>query len=1767
LKHIKKRRFIFLTHHSHSELCHYNPGILNLSLPIGEYRINAYGENLNLSRIYNISEGDLVIMYGTEYTHQYIAQQAKDIWPTPSEIDTYIASNEQSCNPQGGSGDDILEGTCEEDLQSDCGDEECGDWCKHFWEPDEPQSGVYNAGIDIVLICPDSDSSYVTAQSYWDDYVIPNYPSDKATSYYYLGRVAHLLEDATVPAHMHLDPHGGDPLTGDESYEKFMEKTGYYGGSSYNYEHFTGSDYSGLQYNYDSLYCPSSVKTSPSNLFKLFWYTAQKTQYYASDDYNGNNYFAYEGGSLYYFPGGSSNTYLWTGDGVTIVSSASSLEDDDENNQGTDLSYVAHANIPHAMKAVAGLYRLFWAETHDLEPCSSGACCDTSLALTKEEDTQPTGSSYSDFYYCSGTNSPTGTDYVKYRDYYCTGSSSSATYADSTADTCGTCKYCSSGSSSCSNYGTSTVYDSTPRCSAGTGDNNYNAGGEYSCVGYCDGSGGGDYAGSCTYSATCDPDDDDDGVLDGSDSCPTTAGLSMYNGCPDTYPPAVFAQGANESGTIGASTWVKLYANVTDAVKVENVSVSYGSNSPVALSNEYGDLWSVVTKPSSLGISLTSTAHVITFLAYDNSSNLNNTATTTLDVDASMPDVRDLYVNESYTNSSNWINFSAFVNDTSLTTVTLNGTTMEGSLTDGGVFSTVNTTADFGCSGSEGYCVLTISATDLVGNDNNSESFWVYADDLAPRVTDISVDDLDNNVNSSQQVIITANIIDTNISSATINGSALSLANSLYTITTTMSSLGCTPDSACNLTLVATDEAGNVNGTETKQVVVDDTPPTVNLDYPSNDTWLNTLTPKLNYTFTDETSENASCILTINNKDFNTTVNNATVNEILIIGAGLTTNTAYSWYATCTDLAGNINVSEPWTVSIDTTRPVSSITLNNTPNSNGWINMPTSINISATDNLGSGLNHSQWRNSSSGEWIDLTDLFDLAENLTNNIVYYRSIDNAGNTELEKQEKFKYDSAAPVISSIVLGSATLGKGATTILNVFAADGLSGLTQNASYTLNEMSGSLTYAGGRYTGLLTAPSQDGTYNISISISDKADNVVTDDSLQVTVDSNVPTINVDQPNGTILANNSDATVTFAAADNRWYVYNDEDLVYTSSNTLALTISGEEGEFNLQLYANNSEYTVNQNYTYLIDATAPSIDISPAIENLTLSNGTVAIGAIASDFSGISNISLSVDGVVFKTKLANGIFNYPTILLNDGLHVFTLTATDNTGLTNSTDVTLNITNKVIPVSVNVNGDSSTGSGMIQSDNLTNTPLNMLLYSIDGLNSSQVVLEIPESVANNPTSAQLSTVINKINITASTSATSRIYIVIPQSELETLGLTSPYSTIAFYADHGSGVVGPLTSSYDTSLTSDEVDYERFWTETDTYSIFFWGIQGSETPPTTTTTTSGGGSGGSSRTSSTQGITETLVLSTGAEAGETKTLTFSKDVAVTELAITFQNSIKQATITIQKLASKPAETTVPTGTLHSYLKIDKNIKDEDVKKANIKFKVEKSWLASKGFLPEEIVLKRFKNSWEALSTKQLKTDSKYVYYQAETSGFSYFAITAEKKQPSPGITSNVIQEPENEEPQELPKSSTATPNSPQSTKKSKTWIYLIILSLLSVPTIVIIFKKTVYVQPYWTKEAEQFCEQKIAEGRTKEEIIQSANEAGWDLTKIKSLRYTIIRQAKHFCKEKIAQGYTEKEIIQDLPETPWDETEIKGILKELQEEAIKEQFKTRKNKWH
>lgn len=172
------------------------------------------------------------------------------------------------------------------------------------------------------------------------------------------------------------------------------------------------------------------------------------------------------------------------------------------------------------------------------------------------------------------------------------------------------------------------------------------------------------------------------------------------------------------------------------------------------------------------------------------------------------------------------------------------------------------------------------------------------------------------------------------------------------------------------------------------------------------------------------------------------------------------------------------------------------------------------------------------------------------------------------------------------------------------------------------------------------------------------------------------------------------------------------------------------------------------------------------------------------------------------------------------------------------------------------------------------------------------------------------------------------------------------------------------------------------------------------PSTTTTTVSssstggGGGGGGGTTTEKKKSKTWDKITPGSAEIMHVD----DPDIGLKMINITVKNPAQTVTITVTKLAGKPASVVHEiSGKVYKYMEIKgDNINETHIDKVKIQFQVNKSWVSSNNINRATIALNRYKNNnWEKLTTKEVSEDNDYVYYEAETPGFSTFAVTGEE----------------------------------------------------------------------------------------------------------------------------------------------------------------------------
>ena len=144
---------------------------------------------------------------------------------------------------------------------------------------------------------------------------------------------------------------------------------------------------------------------------------------------------------------------------------------------------------------------------------------------------------------------------------------------------------------------------------------------------------------------------------------------------------------------------------------------------------------------------------------------------------------------------------------------------------------------------------------------------------------------------------------------------------------------------------------------------------------------------------------------------------------------------------------------------------------------------------------------------------------------------------------------------------------------------------------------------------------------------------------------------------------------------------------------------------------------------------------------------------------------------------------------------------------------------------------------------------------------------------------------------------------------------------------------------------------------------------------------------------------------------------------------------------------------PPGEVYKYMNIwvgDTGFATPDnIKNAIVSFKVEKSWISNNDIKESLISLYRYNdNEWNKLETRKVKEDDDFVYFEAETPGFSPFAITGVRQNQPLQADENLLYSTSDEE-GSLYTQSDDTGYAPVVTSQSgmSAWIWIIILLLL------------------------------------------------------------------------------------------------------------------------
>jgi|GEM_PF-1712726 len=165
---------------------------------------------------------------------------------------------------------------------------------------------------------------------------------------------------------------------------------------------------------------------------------------------------------------------------------------------------------------------------------------------------------------------------------------------------------------------------------------------------------------------------------------------------------------------------------------------------------------------------------------------------------------------------------------------------------------------------------------------------------------------------------------------------------------------------------------------------------------------------------------------------------------------------------------------------------------------------------------------------------------------------------------------------------------------------------------------------------------------------------------------------------------------------------------------------------------------------------------------------------------------------------------------------------------------------------------------------------------------------------------------------------------------------------------------------------------------------------------------GGGAGGSPEPAKNVKVKE--LCQVFITSGKTITFDFTKNAtSIVSLNFDSKKTVGKTTTIVEMLKNKSTLTPdAPEGEVYTYLNIwvgngGYGSDEDNLENAVINFKVEKSWIKDKGIDQSSITLNRYNDKkWNELPTTLTGEDGKYMYFKAETPGFSPFTITGISK---------------------------------------------------------------------------------------------------------------------------------------------------------------------------
>jgi|GEM_PF-6065832 len=465
---------------------------------------------------------------------------------------------------------------------------------------------------------------------------------------------------------------------------------------------------------------------------------------------------------------------------------------------------------------------------------------------------------------------------------------------------------------------------------------------------------------------------------------------------------------------------------------------------------------------------------------------------------------------------------------------------------------------------------------------------------------------------------------------------------------------------------------------------------------------------------------------------------------------------------------------------------------------------------------------------------------------------------------------------------------------------------------------------------------------------------------SQTIIIDQTAPTVTMNSPDGGSFTNSTSVTVNFTANDNADSAINCT-LTRTPANVTNLTVS-------------NTSTT----YTYT-----------------SLTNGTYNWSVNCTDDAGFSTVSSTRNFTVDRTvpvvhliaPASGGASNSTT-----PVHYFNVTDSWST----SFDCTVNWTGNVSET------QNFTETENFTADNATSTSAGYLIGVSNGVVNWSVSCT-DQGGNNNITRSWF----NVSDTTAPVMSGASPSGVLASASSETLSITTDEYAYCSYSNSSTDNYTSMTLNLTPTYQNRTTHTASVSVGSGAYDYYVLCSDVNSNDDTTAThisfTVAGSGGGGGTGGGGGGGIG--TATPTNPQASQTWDLispgvnkimkVTSDDFGIKEIELGVNTAANNVNLVVEKLPAKLSTMPDLSGKVFKYLQITaKNLASTNLKGvAKIRFQVTQSWLSTNGVSSANIVLDRLVNgAWQQLKTTLLKSDSTNAYYEAETPGFSYFAIT-------------------------------------------------------------------------------------------------------------------------------------------------------------------------------